>query len=276
MVNHPMERAQEKAVVRKGGLDHAGGSEAWSWPRRSGDKFEVLRYRPTTTRWQRWEAARRAREQPPTGSRTPSNFEVSMVRKGGLEPPHPEGHKILNLARLPIPPLSHTGGTCMVDPGGSTVKTESTGESHMERTGERVPMITRGSHGADTKQHRGEQAATEFQSVCNDVRHILGDDDGFDDGFHGAAKRLEQCDAWIPSSRYRLKGELFQCSHRHRLGLRARADRRGVLWVALQQTGRRHGGRAISGLGVASRPADLDEPRSRRGRLGIQNSKFKI
>ena len=30
-----------------------------------------------------------------------------MVRKGGLEPPQPCGHKNLNLARLPIPPLSH-------------------------------------------------------------------------------------------------------------------------------------------------------------------------
>src|ERR1700681_4997477 len=29
-----------------------------------------------------------------------------MVRKGGLEPPRPCDHKILNLARLPIPPLS--------------------------------------------------------------------------------------------------------------------------------------------------------------------------
>ena len=29
-----------------------------------------------------------------------------MVRKGGLEPPRPNGHEVLNLARLPIPPLS--------------------------------------------------------------------------------------------------------------------------------------------------------------------------
>jgi hypothetical protein len=29
-----------------------------------------------------------------------------LVRKGGLEPPRPCGHKVLNLARLPIPPLS--------------------------------------------------------------------------------------------------------------------------------------------------------------------------
>ena len=29
-----------------------------------------------------------------------------MVRKGGLEPPRPFGHRILNPARLPIPPLS--------------------------------------------------------------------------------------------------------------------------------------------------------------------------
>ena len=31
------------------------------------------------------------------------------VRKGGLEPPHPTGYEILNLARLPIPPLSQNG-----------------------------------------------------------------------------------------------------------------------------------------------------------------------
>ena len=31
------------------------------------------------------------------------------VRKGGLEPPHPIGYEILNLARLPIPPLSQNG-----------------------------------------------------------------------------------------------------------------------------------------------------------------------
>ena len=29
-----------------------------------------------------------------------------IVRKGGVEPPHPEGHRNLNPARLPIPPLS--------------------------------------------------------------------------------------------------------------------------------------------------------------------------
>ena len=30
----------------------------------------------------------------------------SQMREGGLEPPRPFGHQILNLARLPIPPLS--------------------------------------------------------------------------------------------------------------------------------------------------------------------------
>ena len=29
------------------------------------------------------------------------------MRKGGVEPPHPNGHRNLNPARLPIPPLSH-------------------------------------------------------------------------------------------------------------------------------------------------------------------------
>jgi hypothetical protein len=29
------------------------------------------------------------------------------VRKEGFEPPRPFGHKILSLARLPVPPLPH-------------------------------------------------------------------------------------------------------------------------------------------------------------------------
>ena len=32
------------------------------------------------------------------------DFEV-LVRKEGFEPPRPFGHKILSLARLPVPPL---------------------------------------------------------------------------------------------------------------------------------------------------------------------------
>ena len=31
------------------------------------------------------------------------------VRKGGVEPPRPNGHRNLNPARLPIPPLSRVG-----------------------------------------------------------------------------------------------------------------------------------------------------------------------
>src|SRR5690606_35932971 len=31
---------------------------------------------------------------------------VGLVRKGGLEPPHPHGHRHLKPGRLPIPPLS--------------------------------------------------------------------------------------------------------------------------------------------------------------------------
>src|SRR5262245_56785915 len=37
-----------------------------------------------------------------------------MVRKRGLEPPRPCGHKLLRLARLPIPPLPLSE----TDPGG--------------------------------------------------------------------------------------------------------------------------------------------------------------
>jgi hypothetical protein len=31
--------------------------------------------------------------------------EQNLVRKEGFEPPRPFGHKILSLARLPVPPL---------------------------------------------------------------------------------------------------------------------------------------------------------------------------
>ena len=30
-----------------------------------------------------------------------------LVRERGVEPPRPFGHKILSLARLPVPPLPH-------------------------------------------------------------------------------------------------------------------------------------------------------------------------
>ncbi len=42
------------------------------------------------------------------GSREESRaFHTYMVRKMGLEPTRPLDHQILNLARLPVPPLSH-------------------------------------------------------------------------------------------------------------------------------------------------------------------------
>src|ERR1051326_117291 len=31
-----------------------------------------------------------------------------LVRKGGIEPPRPNGHRLLRPARLPVPPLSQT------------------------------------------------------------------------------------------------------------------------------------------------------------------------
>ena len=37
-----------------------------------------------------------------------------MVREGGLEPPGPYGHKVLSLARLPVPPLPHAKGAYIV------------------------------------------------------------------------------------------------------------------------------------------------------------------
>jgi hypothetical protein len=37
-------------------------------------------------------------------------YVVQMVRKGGIEPPRVLSHRILNPARLPIPPLSPAAG----------------------------------------------------------------------------------------------------------------------------------------------------------------------
>src|SRR5436305_1461418 len=52
--------------------------------------------RVSCARWRSWEKKRRVRE-------------GGMVRKGGLEPPRPFDHKLLRLARLPVPPLSQRG-----------------------------------------------------------------------------------------------------------------------------------------------------------------------
>ncbi|SRR6266446_146053 len=37
-----------------------------------------------------------------------------MVRKEGFEPPRPFGHKILSLARLPVPPLPQVDSTFII------------------------------------------------------------------------------------------------------------------------------------------------------------------
>jgi hypothetical protein len=41
-------------------------------------------------------------------AKRPSLFELGLkrVREEGIEPSQPNGHKVLNLARLPIPPLA--------------------------------------------------------------------------------------------------------------------------------------------------------------------------
>src|SRR3954471_16091250 len=44
-------------------------------------------------------------------SRSVGTRERRLVRKKGLEPSRPCGHKLLRLARLPIPPLPHEEGT---------------------------------------------------------------------------------------------------------------------------------------------------------------------
>ena len=80
--------------------------------RHGGAEFVVLIGPPTRTAV----ASRRERaflEEPARpgklegGRLAPLGVADELVRKGGIEPPRPCGHKILNLARLPIPPLSH-------------------------------------------------------------------------------------------------------------------------------------------------------------------------
>ena len=43
--------------------------------------------------------------------RPPDKTPVQPVGEGGLEPPHPFGHRNLNPARLPIPPLARVEAT---------------------------------------------------------------------------------------------------------------------------------------------------------------------
>src|SRR4051812_8251170 len=53
-------------------------------------------------------AAPRARDTVPYAPRR-QPYAVLLVRKGGVEPPRPFGHRILSPARLPVPPLSREG-----------------------------------------------------------------------------------------------------------------------------------------------------------------------
>src|SRR5437588_1391672 len=41
-------------------------------------------------------------------------FSEVLVRKEGFEPPRPFGHKILSLARLPVPPLPHRSNSLII------------------------------------------------------------------------------------------------------------------------------------------------------------------
>ena len=60
----------------------------------------------------RWALVRRRHDQRMRQQKSPRcrGLGISLVRKGGLEPPRATAHKILNLARLPVPPLSHARG----------------------------------------------------------------------------------------------------------------------------------------------------------------------
>ena len=67
-----------------------------------------------------------------------------MVREGGLEPPHPCGHRNLNPARLPIPPLprserqDRTSRDLHVSAGGRAGSIDSMGLQRFERRLERL------------------------------------------------------------------------------------------------------------------------------------------
>ena len=52
---------------------------------------------------------------------------ILMVGEKGLEPLRPEGHKILSLARLPVPPLARCDTNCLI----GIIDTIPIGTSHV-------------------------------------------------------------------------------------------------------------------------------------------------
>ena len=66
-----------------------------------------------------------------------------VVRKGGLEPPRlVKSHKVLSLARLPVPPLSHERGAGGYDAGGAA---SNTGGPPERRAGAPRSLTPRGT-----------------------------------------------------------------------------------------------------------------------------------
>jgi hypothetical protein len=47
-----------------------------------------------------------------------------LVRERGFEPPRFLGHKILSLARLPVPPLPHRGSIFIIQTFGSVLRSD--------------------------------------------------------------------------------------------------------------------------------------------------------
>ena len=52
-----------------------------------------------------------------------------MVRKGGFEPPRAEAHKLLRLARLPVPPLPQSGDM-IIEQDGDYIGRSENGSIH--------------------------------------------------------------------------------------------------------------------------------------------------
>src|SRR5258708_3946570 len=127
-----------------------------------------------------------------------------MVRKGGLEPPRPCDHKILNLARLPIPPLSQRGHNRENSEGMST---SFAGAEGLLRQDVYARLDQAGRDGMDVEQLRRQVSAgpgelevalarlqTEGKAVEVDGRWLASRHTGWTVGL---VEKLEEGDALI-------------------------------------------------------------------------------
>src|SRR5690242_18760175 len=67
----------------------------------------LMIYHEANSSGERWGVLSSTSRRPITLSNALQRRTHVLVRKEGFEPPRPFGHKILSLARLPVPPLPH-------------------------------------------------------------------------------------------------------------------------------------------------------------------------